>query len=134
MALDPGERIRRGRRLLFVGMVAVVGGTVLERPIVAWSGLAVTLVGLASNTVGKVSYFRSLPIPATERLSLAGTWIALALLAAAIFATLVASSFAGVEVGLFWALAVAAAAVGVVHRHLQVQFLSGIEGIEPGEY
>lgn len=134
MAMDPGERIERGRHLLLVGLVAVVAGTVLGFPIVAWSGLAVVLVGFASNTVGKTAHFRGLPLAAAKRWSLLGTWVALALLAAAVVSTLVASSFAGVEWGGYWPLAVATVVVALLHRQLQVRFLSGIDGVEPGEY
>lgn len=134
MPLDSGERIRRGRLLLLVGMVGVVAGTALDAPVVAWSASAVVLVGLGSNTVGKVAHFRSLPVPARARWSLLGTWVALALLAAAIVVVLVASSFADLREAPFWQFAVAAAAVGLLHRHLQVRFLSGVDGVEPGEY
>lgn len=134
MALDAGERIERGRHLLLVGLAGVVVGTALEFPIVAWSSLAVTLIGLASNTVGKAVHFRRLPVPTAEQWSLLGTWVALALLAAATVAMLVASSFAGVERGVFWPIAVAAAAAALLHRRLQVRFLSRIDGVEPGEY
>jgi hypothetical protein len=126
-SLDPGLAEGRSRLLLFVGLGALGVGHLVDASLAVWSGVAVVAAAFALNTAGKLTHYRTLPIPGAHRAALAASWLLLAACVVALLANYAAARFGGGDGGYFWALAVAGFGFGLLHVAAQSTYLPASE-------
>ncbi|MFB6294090.1 MAG: hypothetical protein ABEH60_07505 [Halonotius sp.] len=121
--LDPELAEGRSRLLLFAGMGAFGIGTLLGMATAIVVGSAIIGSAFLLNTAGKLSHYRSLPIPQREKAILSGLWLALATTVLGALGTLLLSRYGSGSGAFFWPFTVGSIGFALLQMAAQGSYL-----------
>lgn len=125
--MDLGRVMGASRWGTVGALVVVMGGLYLDRPLLAWGGVAAVAVALAADTAAKFAVYGRLSVPRGDRLKVMAAWLAVALTVLALVVDYVHARLAPGYDGFFWSLVVAAGGFSAVYAALRHEYVPAEE-------